>query len=84
MDDDNDKEINLSEFSKAIKELNINLSNDEARALFNDFDIDGSGRISIDEFLRGVRGEMNPFRKNLVQQAFRVLDKDNDGVLRVY
>lgn len=84
MDDDNDKEINLDEFSKAAKELNLNLNNNELRALFNDFDTDGSGRISIDEFLRGVRGEMSPFRQNLVRQAFNVLDKDGDGVLRVY
>ena len=84
MDDDNDKEISYSEFSKALRDFKIALTEEEARAIFRDFDSDNSGRISIDEFIRGVRGEMNNFRTNLVKQAFNVLDRDGDGVLRVY
>ena len=84
MDDDNDKEISYSEFSKALRDFKITLTEEEARAIFRDFDSDNSGKVSIDEFIRGVRGEMNDFRVNLVKQAFSVLDRDGDGVLRVY
>ena len=83
MDDDNDKGISYREFTKALKDYKIDLNDDESRALFKEFDVDGSGVVSIDEFVRAVRGEMNEFRRNLVVQAFSVLDKDRDGVLRV-
>jgi len=83
MDDDNDKAINYSEFAKALNEYKLGLTEEEVRALFHEFDVDGSGKVSIDEFVRGVRGEMNDFRRNLVKQAFNVLDRDGDGVIRV-
>lgn len=35
--------------------------------------------LDYDEFLRGVRGCMNPFRKSLVKLAFNKLDKDGNG-----
>jgi len=45
------------------------------------FDRDGSGSIDYDEFLRGVRGGMNDFRKNLALKAFDIMDKDHSGIL---
>lgn len=49
--------------------------------MFEYFDIDHSGTIDYDEFLRGIRGPMNDFRKMLAQKAFKIMDKDNSGVL---
>jgi len=48
-------------------------------ALFNYFDVDSSGAISYDEFIRAVRGAMNPSRQKIVMQAFKKLDKDGNG-----
>ena len=42
-------------------------------------DIDGSGEIDFNEFLRIIVGEMNQFRKNLVEKAYRTLDINMDG-----
>jgi len=47
------------------------------------FDRDRSGRIDYDEFLRGVRGEMNDFRTNLAKKAFNIMDKDKSGTLNI-
>merc|ERR1719329_1102193 len=47
--------------------------------LFKFFDVSGDGQISYDEFLRAVRGNMNPDRKRIVLQAFKKLDKDGNG-----
>lgn len=82
MDDDNDKQLSYKEFSKAVKDFKLDLNEEETRAVFKEFDTDNSGHISIDEFVRGVRGEMNPSRVSLVKLAFKALDKDGDGVLR--
>jgi calcyphosin len=39
----------------------------------------GNQTISYDEFLGGLRGELNERRKGLVMQAFAVLDTDGSG-----
>jgi hypothetical protein len=51
--------------------------------LFNIFDRDRSGRIDYDEFLRGVRGEMNGFRRAIAERAFKIMDRDKSGVLNI-
>merc|ERR1740133_797425 len=50
---------------------------------FTLFDRDGSGEISYEEFLRMVRGEMNPTRKKIAMQAFKIMDKDGSGLLDI-
>ena len=51
--------------------------------LFKAFDIDGSGQIDFDEFIRVVVGPMNQFRTQLVQKAFQKIDFNGDGVLNI-
>jgi Ca2+-binding EF-hand superfamily protein len=60
---------------------NVKFSPAEKNALFTMFDMDKSGNVSYDEFVRGVRGDMNDFRVDWVKQAFRILDKDGSGVI---
>lgn len=52
----------MYEFKKACKDFRVGLEDKDAERLFRIFDRDGSGSIDYDEFLRGVRGEMNQFR----------------------
>lgn len=53
----------------------------EKNNLFTFFDVDKSGGVSYDEFVREVRGPMNEAREQFVQMAFRTLDKDGSGVV---
>lgn len=46
-------------------------------------DIDGNREIDFNEFLRVVVGEMNAFRQNLVERAFKTMDVSGDGVISV-
>ena len=46
-------------------------------------DIDGNGEIDFNEFIRVVVGEMNPFRQNLVERAYKILDINNDGAISI-
>ena len=43
------------------------------------FDVDRSGDIAFDEFIRAIRGPMNAQRKKVVAQCFKKLDKDASG-----
>jgi Ca2+-binding EF-hand superfamily protein len=83
MDDNNTKTLDKSEFSKAMRDFRVDLKPFEVDSLFNEFDSDKSGEISYDEFIRGVRGTMNAFRKMLVQKAFTIMDKDKSGVIDI-
>jgi Ca2+-binding EF-hand superfamily protein len=51
--------------------------------LFNHFDRDGSGRITTDEFLLGLKSGMSFERKQLVKRAFNLLDRTGDGFVKV-
>jgi Ca2+-binding EF-hand superfamily protein len=81
MDDDNSKSLNLAEFKKAMKEMNLNLSDAELRMLFDHFDADRSGSIDFEEFIQGVRDPLTERRLRLVQQAFAKIDKDGSGIV---
>ena len=51
--------------------------------LFQAFDINRDGTIQYDEFLRIIRGELTEYRKQLVERAFKKLDRDGSGVVEV-
>ena len=46
-------------------------------------DLDHSGSIDFNEFLRVVVGEMSQFRQNLVEKAFKTLDYNMDGDISI-
>ena len=81
MDDDGSKALSLAEFKKAMKEMNMNLSDSELRMLFDHFDQDSSGSIDFEEFIQGVRDPLTPRRLNLVKMAFKAIDRDGSGVV---
>jgi Ca2+-binding EF-hand superfamily protein len=81
MDDDGSKSLDLSEFKKALKEMNMGLNDKEMRMLFDHFDTDHGGSVNFEEFIQGVRDPLTPRRQALVLQAFTVIDKDGSGVV---
>lgn len=61
-DDDRSKNLDVEEFKKCVHDFRVGISPADAGRLHKVFDRDGSGAIDYDEFLRGIRGEMNQFR----------------------
>ena len=59
MDDDNSRSVDLYEFTKAIKDYRVDVSEGDIQLIYTAIDRDGSGTIDYDEFLRAVRGPMN-------------------------
>jgi Ca2+-binding EF-hand superfamily protein len=83
MDDSGNKQLEYNEWTKAIKDYRIDITEDQSASLFRYFDRDGSGSVDYDEFLRAVRGELNEFRRGLVMTAFTTLDRTGDGVIQI-
>ncbi|XP_017877234.1 calcyphosin-like protein [Ceratina calcarata] len=83
MDDDGNKKLNLEEFTRGLQETGFEVSDEEAREIFNVLDTDDDGNISVDEFIIGLRPPMPESRKSIVHQAFSKLDKTGDGVITI-
>jgi len=83
IDDDNSKDLNRTEFNKAIKDFRLDFNSSETNKLFDYFDEDHSGSIDYDEFLHTIRGEMSDKRINLIKQAFKKFDRTGDGVVTI-
>ena len=83
MDDNRSGFLEGPEFWKGICDFRIQISGEEARELFDLFDINGDGAISYDELMRSVVGEMNNYRRALVKRAFEKLDRNGNGVVEL-
>lgn len=81
MDDDGSQTLSLPEFSKACRDFRIGISEENVPILFSRFDVNNDGTISYDEFLHAVREPMSARRVQLVERAFRVIDKNGNGML---
>ncbi|KAF4146840.1 EF hand [Phytophthora infestans] len=81
IDDDGNRSLSLDEFSKAVREHVLELSEKEVEELFRFIDTNNSGGVDFDEFLLAVRGELNERRTQLVLAAFKILDADGSGVV---
>lgn len=64
-----------------LKENGHNLSPSEYERLFKFFDKNNDGSLDYDEFLRGLRGDLNDRRRGLVHLAFKKLDRTGDGLV---
>jgi len=82
-DDDNSKSLNQYELEKICNDYRIGLTKNEVQYLFKSFDTNNNRSIDYEEFLRGVVGEMNNFRKELVKRAFEKLDTNRNGIVEV-
>ena len=83
IDENSNKKITFDEFEKLFKKYRFNLSQEEVNNLFNYFDKDGSGFIDYEEFVNGICGNLNKFRKKVLKQVFQKLDNDERGYISV-
>ena len=83
MDDDGSKSLNRYELQNGLNTYGIFPSQVEMDDLLVFFDADGSGQISLSEFVRAVRGEMSAYRRDLVLQAYALLDANSDGTVTI-
>ncbi|KAJ8946486.1 hypothetical protein NQ314_008880 [Rhamnusium bicolor] len=55
MDEDGNKKLNQEEFILGLREIGMEVTDDEAKDMFTKFDTDGSGSVNLDEFFVHIR-----------------------------
>ena len=83
MDDDGSKTISEYEFGKACRDFKVGVNEENVPILFQAFDTNRDGTLNYDEFLMAIRGELNDFRRGIIEKAFRKIDKDGSGVIDI-
>ena len=83
MDDNGDKKLSKEELRYGLRDYGVDLNLRELEDIFSHFDRDKNGFVDVDEFLIGIRGELNARRKAMVKMAFDILDRDLNGVVTV-
>ena len=79
MDRNRNGTLSPVEFKYAMRDYGLNISEIEVTQIVKHFDTNKDGMLSFDEFLRAIRGSLNERRRDLVHQAYKVLDKDGSG-----
>ena len=82
-DDNNSKELELYDFTKALHEFETELNDDEITCVFNYFDKEKTGLINYVKFINAIRGPMSPKRVAIVKEAFKKLDVDKSGQVEI-
>mmetsp|Transcript_22008 Transcript_22008/g.30354 ORF Transcript_22008/g.30354 Transcript_22008/m.30354 type:complete len:137 (-) Transcript_22008:517-927(-) len=83
MDRNRNGSVTPVEFKYAMRDYGLKLSEDEITAIIKHFDSNKDGKLSFDEFLRAIRGQLNPRRREMVHMAYNVLDKDGSGQVTI-
>ena len=75
--------MDFGEFCRSIKGAGLDIPKDVLQDLFNEFDYDGSGFISYDEFMVKLLGNLNSRREAVVRAAFNKIDLDKSGIIEL-
>lgn len=75
--------LDTTEFEQALAAFGLFPKKVELQALMKYYDIDGDGNVTYEEFLRGLRDELNERRYAIVDKAFSIMDRDNSGQITV-
>jgi Ca2+-binding EF-hand superfamily protein len=78
-DEDSDGKITLPELKRAFGDYHIELSEAEFKAFFQSQE--SKGRITIDNFMSTLVGPLSPFKLELINQVFSMLDRDWDDLI---
>ena len=81
IDDAGDGALDREDFKWGLFDYGVRLSDEEFAMVLAHFDRDGNGVISFDEFLRALRDDLSPARREIIAQAYSKLDANCDGTV---
>ena len=77
------KELSFNDFNDAVNNINLNLTPDDIKDLFNDFADPKTQNLNYANFLNALVGDLNNRRQNIVNVAYKKLDNENCGVINL-
>jgi calcyphosin len=83
MDNNGNGTLSADEFKDSLLEYGISLTKDQADEILRKFDKNKDGLVNFNEFLWFLRGDINPFWQGLILQAYKKLDANRDGRVRL-
>lgn len=83
MDDIDSGTLEFDEFVKCFRVYRLQVSEDDAQLLFNYIARENNDYIYYNEFLNALTGQIHPFRKSLIANAFRQLELDGNGSINI-
>ncbi|XP_050307375.1 calcyphosin-like protein [Anthonomus grandis grandis] len=83
MDEDGNKNLNKEEFTLGLREIGLEVTDEEINEMFTKFDTDGSGSVNLNEFLVHIRPPLSESRNKVIQEAFNKMDKTGDGEITI-
>eukprot|EP01083_Nonionella_stella_P005574 16101_1 len=81
MDKSGDGHLGPAELSLGLSKMGISMDKQSLETLLVHIDHNKDGKVSFDEFLRKIKGDMDSGRVQLVKAAFHKLDADGSGVI---
>ena len=83
MDKENVQEFDYSTFKSACEQFDFQLNEEDIKELFLAFTKEETTKVNYDEFIRILRGELPPNRKELVESVFKSINADNKEGLSI-
>jgi Ca2+-binding EF-hand superfamily protein len=74
IDESRNKKFDVNEFKQAFENFGVDCTMEQAQALFNFYDTDGSQSIHLEEFVQGLRDPLNERMAAIVEKAFNIMD----------
>lgn len=83
MDNNKNGLLDVDDFRWGLMDYGVSISKDEAVQVLKHFDRDGNGQVDFNEFVRTLRGELKPSRRDIIRAAYNKLDVNKDGQVRL-
>jgi len=81
MDDNKDGTLTIAEAMSGMEKINTKIAPADLEVILKSLDTDGSGKIDYTEFIAATMDVQGYNKESILWQAFRVFDKDQDGVI---
>ena len=83
IDTQDKQEVDFSTFKTACDKFDFQLTEEEIKELFLAFTKEETTKVNYDEFIRILRGELPPNRKELVEQVYKSINEENKEGLNI-
>lgn len=83
MDNNGNRKLDQGEFTEALATYGLFPKVVEIQALMKYYDVDGDGNITYEEFIRGLRDPLTARRQAMVEKAFNLIDRSNNGSISI-